>query len=1406
MSLVLIASNKIFAQPTTIPLELRAQFNGQFDYKIIGNTLNEFDNWQNPPPPCQMLIESSANLDLSSNQNIVAAYLYWSGIGDGQFNPEIQLNGTTLVADEISVVDPSQFGVGINYGAFKEISSFIQLNGNGLYEFSDLDLNPIIGNYCATSNYYAGWSILVIYEDDSLPTQQLNVYDGLASVYGFGDNASTTINIGSLNVVDTQDARLNFLGWNGSPNLFFNESISFNGNLLSNPPLNPVDNPFNGSNSYTGATDLWNMDLDVFDISDYIEVGDTDANITFSSAFERFIQNVVTVIRSELPDATAEILNFTNNTECDERDFTLETTISNLDSSDVLPANTPISFFVLDEDGDEVFIDTFFTQNEIAIDASETQFLDITIPDGIPDNSTLILKVNTTEDGSNPTNESNILNNTFEQSFSLVSSPEPILVQNISQCSALADSFFNLENALLEIPNPEDILSYHLTFEDAENAANPITTFINYNPSTSTESIFVRRFDGNCFSVSEFEAISINPPQITEPQVLSVCDASTTQDGFAEFNLNSTTAEITGSNPNLVVQFFTTQVEAEDLTILNGLPSPYTNENAFTQTLFVRVTDTNTACISITELELEVESLPIVTDLAIVSITPSVQESDTIYKVCLGDEITFTVGDVFSDNESALYSWSINGEAFAGQIASSTFLESTLIEVTLIVEYPPCPGYSDSLTVFLQVGAEPDFEGTQASAPEVCVGEEFQLIGQAQSVPFDGECTPPVSGETFLPDGSGVSYETCITVDCFADSQVITTAADIVNVFANIEHSFTSDLDISITSPDGTEVFLFTQAGGGSNFGIPINFGTAPGTGFDYFWTESASATMANSFPGSGQSLPAGDYLPVGNFSDFVGDSLNGDWCITVTDNITFDNGYIFEWALNFDPSLVPADAQFEPLIVNAYWEGFEGQGDIVDISEDVPGEYCYTYIVEDDFGCTHEELICIEVFENPEIQNLEDILICGTDEAPIPEFDLTVNDIEAIGSQDSNLVEVTYHESETDAEFGTGTIPNPENFLPPSVPFTIHVRIENENGLCFDLGTFILDIQNLNNDGILANLEECSFPDGDFGVFDLTENEINALDGNDPVAFNVQYFLTETEAIDNINPITNPTNYQNTSNPQILFVRVGSTGPDAQFCFATYDFTIEALPTPVITSTENIPAIEACDDDENGEETLDLTSQTPFILNGLDPTEHDIQFYTSQIDAENDANEIPNVTTFTSVGQEIFIRVTETSTGCFSFTSFNLIVNPIPSLQPGDINSVCDENNDGFAEYFLPFIESSILTDSNGFSFQYYESQDDADNNTNEISNPNNYTNTETPFQTLFVLVTNDETGCQNSISFDIEILEIPQILEPAIFAECDFSIEQEGFTQFDLNSTIPEITGANPNYEIDFFLKQKI
>ncbi|NGZ90752.1 hypothetical protein, partial [Psychroflexus maritimus] len=107
------------------------------------------------------------------------------------------------------------------------------------------------------------------------------------------------------------------------------------------------------------------------------------------------------------------------------------------------------------------------------------------------------------------------------------------------------------------------------------------------------------------------------------------------------------------------------------------------------------------------------------------------------------------------------------------------------------------------------------------------------------------------------------------------------------------------------------------------------------------------------------------------------------------------------------------------------------------------------------------------------------------------------------------------------------------------------------------------------------------------------------------------------------------------------------------------------------------------------------------------------------------------------------------------------------------------------------PFIEDSIIDDAEGFSFTYFETETDAQNNENPIEDPENYTNIETPTQTLFVLATNEETGCQNIQSFDIEILEIPQINEPELFSECDFSEEQLGFTEFDLTSKIDEITG---------------
>ena len=51
--------------------------------------------------------------------------------------------------------------------------------------------------------------------------------------------------------------------------------------------------------------------------------------------------------------------------------------------------------------------------------------------------------------------------------------------------------------------------------------------------------------------------------------------------------------------------------------------------------------------------------------------------------------------------------------------------------------------------------------------------------------------------------------------------------------------------------------------------------------------------------------IPAGTYLPDVPFTALQGVPLNGDWTFRVTDLWGIDSGYLFNWSISFDPSLV---------------------------------------------------------------------------------------------------------------------------------------------------------------------------------------------------------------------------------------------------------------------------------------------------------------------------------------------------------------------------------------------------------------------------------------------------------------------------------------------------------------------
>ena len=132
---------------------------------------------------------------------------------------------------------------------------------------------------------------------------------------------------------------------------------------------------------------------------------------------------------------------------------------------------------------------------------------------------------------------------------------------------------------------------------------------------------------------------------------------------------------------------------------------------------------------------------------------------------------------------------------------------------------------------------------------------------------------------------------------------------------------------------------FFGEAYDQSSSGSPCNSNAsanAPGIGWNYCWSNNTTSGFqyapgdaiiyraANASYHSGSAswststfqavdssnVAAGSnfYHPDDNFSALVGCPLNGEWYIEVVDGYASDNGYIFEWELSLNPTLLPTE------------------------------------------------------------------------------------------------------------------------------------------------------------------------------------------------------------------------------------------------------------------------------------------------------------------------------------------------------------------------------------------------------------------------------------------------------------------------------------------------------------------
>ncbi|WP_366187270.1 gliding motility-associated C-terminal domain-containing protein [Flavobacterium ovatum] len=481
-------------------ISLLKQFNGRYDFVFFGNTLNPEENSFMFFP--YIYTTSSATLNIDPNDEIEKAYLYWAGCGTGDF--EVKLNDQIITPDRTFSHQRPTAGFLFDYfSAFKDVTEQVKSTGTGNYTLSDLDVSAFIYDSFYNRTNFAGWAIIVIYKNANLPLNQLNVYDGLQAV---PDEINITLN--SLNVIDNKDAKIGFLAWEGDSGIAVNETLTINGNSISNPPLNPVNNAFNGTNSFTNSNQLYNMDLDSYSIQNNIKIGDTSAQIKLTSGQDFVIINaIVTKLNSQLPDATISINKA--NMNCDSKTIVVDYSISNIDATNTLPANTPIAFYA-----NNSLIQISFSQTDIAIGETINDQLTIEIPNTIPDGFILKSVIDDNGTGTGIVAEIVENNNSFEVEVRIPKSPLFSILENKEVCNeGLGRGTFDFSNYedLVKV-NPADVVQFYETLENAEKKSDPIFNSSNYVAKNTPKTIYVRLENDFCSSITSFLLTTENCP------------------------------------------------------------------------------------------------------------------------------------------------------------------------------------------------------------------------------------------------------------------------------------------------------------------------------------------------------------------------------------------------------------------------------------------------------------------------------------------------------------------------------------------------------------------------------------------------------------------------------------------------------------------------------------------------------------------------------------------------------------------------------------------------------------------------------------------------------------------------------------------------------------------------------
>ncbi len=435
-----------------------------------------------------------------------------------------------------------------------------------------------------------------------------------------------------------------------------------------------------------------------------------------------------------------------------------------------------------------------------------------------------------------------------------------------------------------------------------------------------------------------------------------------------------------------------------------------------------------------------------------------------------------------------------------------------------------------------------------------------------------------------------------------------------------------------------------------------------------------------------------------------------------------------------------------------------------------------FTRVVNDTTGCFSTSTLDLNVIESLDASSPSPIIACDDNQDGF-----AIVNLESVLSEfafDINEYDISFYETYPNALDDRYPISDTENYN--STSQSIYIRIQNAGLDCFvivELEVFIYTSPVINSIPDYTNCADDPNAPVDFFFENYDDTIINEQEG-----MQVLYFETENDAINRENIIDKTIAYQNSSNPQTIYVRLENEIENS--CFGIAPMRIEVKQAPIyVTPTDMFE----CQEQPDTFAVVDLNSKISEITFGS-PTDLNISFHLTSLEAETNSNPLALNHTTTSSPENIYTRIENISSGCVVIESFNINTLLLPEVNYNQSLIGCVNNSDTNIEWDLTEIELSILDGRQyNTSFTYYNSEEDAENDNNPILNPQSYTNGGV-IETLYAKVRNATTNCSTIVPFDLIINFPPPINDFQTYNVCDN--ETDTINLLDINVVLLENT----------------